>query len=97
TADFLKSNNINNQKLFKVQSGKKPNVKEFLENGKIDLIINIPTKYNRQEISDGYLLRRYATDHEISLINDVQIAKIFINSLCNLDIKDLSVKSWEEY
>ncbi|MFH1536824.1 MAG: carbamoyl-phosphate synthase (glutamine-hydrolyzing) large subunit [Patescibacteria group bacterium] len=97
TADFLSENNVLNTKLYKIQSKKDPNVKDYLENKKIDLIINIPTKYNRQEISDGYLIRRMATDFDISLINNLQIAKIFINSLINLRLKDLKIKSWDKY
>ncbi|MBU0731763.1 carbamoyl-phosphate synthase (glutamine-hydrolyzing) large subunit [Patescibacteria group bacterium] len=97
TSDFLTENKVHNQKVYKIQTNKKPNVQELLEKGKIDLIINIPTKYNRAEISDGYLIRRLATDHNISLINDQQIAKIFINGLCNLDLKNMPIKSWDEY
>lgn len=97
TSDFLEENEVKNEKLFKIHTKKRPNVLEVLEKGGIDLIINIPTKHNRAEISDGYLIRRLATDRGISLINDGQIAKIFINGLCNLDVRNMPVKSWDEY
>ena len=98
TSEFLKENGIKNTKLYKIQHpSKKPNLKDFLEKGKLDLIINIPTKYNRENITNGYLLRRLATDYNIPLVNNRRTAKMFIQSLADLKLKDLKIKSWDEY
>lgn len=97
TADFLTSYGIDNAKLYKITSNQEPKILPLLVNGKIDLVINIPTRYNHQEISDGYLLRRAAMDYNIPLINDLQIAKMLINAIINLSIKDLKIKSFDEY
>jgi carbamoyl-phosphate synthase large subunit len=97
TADFLTNHNIKNIKLFKISSKKKPNVLDYLQEGKIDFVLNIPTRFNHAEISDGYIIRRAATDYNIPLVNNVQIAKILINALVNLKINDLKIKSYDEY
>lgn len=98
TSDFLKENSVKNTKLYKIQhSNKKPNLKDYLEKGKLDLIINIPTKYNRENITNGYLMRRLATDYNIPLVNNRRTAKMFIQSLTDLSLNDLKIKSWDEY
>ena len=39
-----------------------PKILDYLKARKIDLVINIPLSTERQELSDGYLIRRTAVD-----------------------------------
>ncbi|MDP3970488.1 MAG: carbamoyl-phosphate synthase (glutamine-hydrolyzing) large subunit [bacterium] len=101
TSDYLSKNDKKNIKLYKVSAKNKPtnaqNVLDCINSGKIDLIINIPRKYSRRELTDGYYIRRTAVDYQIPLISNLQIAKIFSNAICNLTEDDLTIKAWSEY
>ena len=97
TAEFLKSNGVQVVELHKIQSKKSPNLLEALTSHGIDLVINIPKNYNRQEVTDGYLIRRKAIDLNIPLITNTQVAKIMAEALGKYTIDDLKIKSWKEY
>ncbi|MFA7278060.1 MAG: carbamoyl-phosphate synthase (glutamine-hydrolyzing) large subunit [Candidatus Gracilibacteria bacterium] len=97
TASFLKENGIDIVMLNKIQSKKSPNLLEALTSHNIDLVINIPKNYNRQEITDGYLIRRKAIDLNIPLITNTQVAKIMAEALGKYKLDDLKIKSWKEY
>lgn len=72
-------------------------VLKLIEDKTIDCVINIPRQYSHQELTDGYRMRRAAVDWHIPLISNVQIAKIYINAVCNLKFDDLLIKAWHEY
>lgn len=97
TADFLKKYNVKCKKVYKISTAKKPNVADVLQKDSLDLIINIPTKFNRKESSDGYKIRRKAADFNIPIISNRQVAKLFAKSLERYKEKDLKVESWDEY
>jgi len=76
---------------------KQPNVVDYIKDGKIDLVINIPKNYRTEELSNGYLIRRAAVDCNVMLITNRQIAMRFLESLAKLDHDDLKIRSWQEY
>lgn len=97
TADFFNKRGIKCQKLYKISSKKDPNVIDYISNNKIDLAIVIPTKFNRQEVSDGYLIRRRAVDMNIPLISNLQLARLFCEAILRKKLDDLAPLDWEEY
>ncbi|RJQ34346.1 carbamoyl-phosphate synthase (glutamine-hydrolyzing) large subunit [Candidatus Parcubacteria bacterium] len=99
TADFLTLNDIPCEKVFKISSGQSPNVSELLENGTLDLIINIPTRAFVGESTDGFIIRRKAVDMNIPLITNRQLAEGFIAALAETESKGngLNAKAWAEY
>ena len=68
-----------------------------MNNGKIDLVINIPKSEEKFELDNDYVVRRKAIDMNINLITNVQVAKRFVKAMEKYDEKDLTVKSWDEY
>jgi carbamoyl-phosphate synthase large subunit len=58
-----------------------PNTLSYLQQGKIDLVINIPKNYQEDELTTDYLIRRQAADHGISLITNLQLAQRFVEAL----------------
>ncbi|MDO8576333.1 MAG: carbamoyl-phosphate synthase large subunit, partial [bacterium] len=80
TADFLCENNILCDKVYKISSTIAPNVAELFDGGKLDLIINIPTK-GRENTTDGFTIRRKAIDMNIPLITNRQLAEAFVTAL----------------
>ena len=76
---------------------KEPNTLTYIANKKIDLVINIPQNIEKEELENDYLIRRKAVDFDVSLITNLQLAKRFVEALHRTHIKDLKVKSWDEY
>jgi len=73
------------------------NVMDMIADHRFDLIINIPKNRTRRENTNGYKIRRGAIDHNIPLITNVRLASAFIEAICSKDLKDLQIKSWQEY
>ena len=97
TADFLRSHEIASEKVWKMRSRREPGVLSLIERGKIDLIINIPTRAYERENTDGFTIRRHAIDMNIPLITNRQLAEAFVTALEEQKVNGLKVKSWSEY
>jgi len=97
TADFLLANGVKATVLHWPLDGKSPNTLEYLSQGKIDLVINIPKNYHEQELTNDYLIRRKAVDFSVPLITNIQLAERFVDALSRKPLGDLQIKSWAEY
>jgi len=97
TADFMRANNIKAKVLYWPLENKEPNVLTYIANKKIDLVINIPKNAQKEELDNDYLIRRKAVDFNIPLITNIKLAKRLVEALNNIELKDLKVKSWDEY
>ena len=97
TADFLLRNGVRATVLHWPLEGISPNSIEFLSQGKIDLVINIPKNYHDQELTNDYLIRRKAVDFSVPLITNIQLAQRFVETLSRKRLGDLQIKSWAEY
>ncbi|MCF7844521.1 MAG: carbamoyl-phosphate synthase (glutamine-hydrolyzing) large subunit [Kiritimatiellales bacterium] len=95
THGFLESRGIPSALLHKVSEPRSPNIREYLEKKRIDLVINIPTHSSSADQTDGYYIRRIATDQGIPLITNVQLAKRIIEALSTIKVpEDLPLMSW---
>ena len=97
TARFMEDNGIHVKKLHWPLSKKQPNVIDYLTGGKIDLVINIPKNFQEEELTNDYIIRRKAVDFAIPLFTNVQLARRFVEAVSRKTIKDLHIKSWNEY
>ena len=68
-----------------------------MDDGRIDMVINIPRSYDDLGRPDGYLIRRRAVDIGIPLITDLQLARAVINALKEHSQEDLHVRAWGDY
>jgi len=97
TADFLLAHGIETTVLHWPLEGKKPNTVDYLTQGKIDLVINIPKNYQEEELTNDYVIRRKAVDFSVPLITNIQLAQRFVECLARKNLADLQIKSWAEY
>jgi len=97
TAKFLQNHDMKTQILHWPLEKKEPNASTYIAEGKIDLVINIPKSTEKTELTNGYLIRRAAVDHNVPLLTNLQLAKRFVKSLMTKSEKDLKIKSLEEY
>ena len=97
TARFLEAHDMKAQVLYWPLEKKEPNASSYIATGKIDLVINIPKSAEKTELTNGYLIRRAAIDHNVPLLTNPQLAKRFVKSLMTKGMNNLKIKSIEEY
>ncbi|AII50911.1 carbamoyl-phosphate synthase (glutamine-hydrolyzing) large subunit [Hymenobacter sp. APR13] len=94
---FFTENDIPSTLLFWPNEPQEPNVLTYLKEKKIDLVINIPKNLSKGELDNDYKIRRTAVDFGVGLLTNARLAKAFIQAFCRLEMKDLKIKSWNEY
>lgn len=97
TNKLLTDNNIRSYLIYKISEKKNPNILNYLESKKFDLVINTPSLKDKVSEQDGYVIRRKAIDNNIPLINNIKIAVLFVNSIYRYNIEHLEIKSLGEY
>ncbi len=97
TSKFFAEQGIKAKCLEKISTKKSPNLLDGMMELDFDLIVNIPNNYDRNEITDGYLIRRKSVDLNIPLITNVQVAKTVAEALKHYKLEDLEIADWEEY
>ena len=100
TAQFLEKDGITATVLHKVSENKSPNILDYLDGKneeKLQLVINIPTAFTKEELEDEYIIRRKAADYGIPLITNLQLARLFAEAIAAIKPEELEVKAWDEY
>jgi carbamoyl-phosphate synthase large subunit len=96
THEFLESRGLPSVLLHKVSEPRSPNIREYLEQKRLELVVNIPTHSSSVEQTDGYFIRRLAADHGIPLITNVQLVKRFVEAMDREDPERLPLLQWPE-
>ncbi len=102
TADVLNEAGIAAIKLHKVkEAGADPNILDYLQERKIDLVINVPIAKKRSSYSDiltdGYIIRRQAVEFNVPVITNLQLAAALVDVLRHKDQNGTSIRSLNEY
>jgi len=97
TAKYYEMNNLEVEILYRPFDNEEPAILTYLNDGKIDLVINIPKSAEKVELESDYIIRRKAVDLNIPLFTNVQATKRFISSLEHYKSEELKIKSWDEY
>lgn len=98
THKFLKDNGIDSTHVFwPSETGMKPQAMDLLHAKEVDFVINIPKNLTREELDNGYRIRRTATDLNIPLITNARLATAFIRSFSAMSVGQIQIKSWDEY
>jgi len=98
THAFLEEHGIESTRLHPPLEEASPNVLEFLESGRIDLVINVPRSFERRDLSSGYLIRRKSVDFGVSLFTNIQAAELFVEAWTALGgTEEMQIRPWREY
>jgi len=103
TAETLHDEGIACQVVDKGEHGESSDVLRLLRKGAIDLVVNIPRSFDSQGRPDGFLIRRAATDLEIPLFTDLQLARAVVHMLARVrppqpgSTGSLQVLPWRDY
>ena len=77
-----------------------PSVVEAIRHGQIDLVLSIQKDSTEEELTNDYIIRREAVDHDVALItNRHRLPCVWPRLLpgCRSTINDLAAKSWAEF
>ena len=96
THEFLEARGIPSSLVHKLSEPRSPNIRDYLSNKRVDLVINIPTHSTGTERTDGYSIRRLATDQGITLITNVQLVKRVIEAIIQEDSTRLPLMPWPD-
>jgi carbamoyl-phosphate synthase large subunit len=96
THEFLESRGIPSALLHKISEPRSPNIREYLLSRRIDLVVNIPAHSSTTERTDGYQMRRLATDQGIPLITNVQLVKRLAEAIVQEDATQLPILPWPD-
>jgi carbamoyl-phosphate synthase large subunit len=103
TAEVLQAAGINTVAvLSKVkESGENPNILDYLQNQKIDLVINVPMGNKSRNYSDiltdGYIIRRQAVEFNVPVITNLELASALVRVLKKREHNGRSIRSLNEY
>ncbi len=103
TCQFLRENGIDACFVYKEYEKKNPTVTKLISDKIVSLVINLSEieegegRSFTKQLTDGYAIRRAATDNNIPLFTDLNKAVFFIHALNEYQIKELKVRSWKEY
>jgi carbamoyl-phosphate synthase large subunit len=102
TADVLNAAGVNATVLYKVKEARaNPNILDYLQERKIDLVINVPIVNKRTSytdiITDGYIIRRQAVEFNVPVITNLQLAAALVEVLKQKGKNGNSIRSLNEY
>ncbi|MEA3558800.1 MAG: carbamoyl-phosphate synthase (glutamine-hydrolyzing) large subunit [Candidatus Thermoplasmatota archaeon] len=96
TARFMRTNGIETETLRWPNERGAQNSLDFIKDGKIGLVINIPKNNEEEELSNDYLIRRTAVDNNVPLITNLKLAQRMMESLKFYDFDELPILEWDE-
>lgn len=103
TAEALQKSGVNNISiLHKVREvGRTPNIVDYIQEGKIDLVINIPMPNHlvtfSEVLEDEYTIRRLAIEFNIPVVTNLQLATAIIKILEQREANKFDIRSLNEY
>ncbi len=97
TADFMRAAGLTPEILRWPLEGGTPNALDFVRERRVDLVINIPKDYRKEELTNDYIIRRAAVDFGVPLITNLQLAQRLAEALYRVPIDQLAVRSWSTY
>jgi len=102
TAKVLEAHGIPATVLHKVKDPDvTPNILDYLQERKIDLVINVPIANRRSNmndiITDGYVIRRQAVEFNVPVITNLQLAQALVDVMRQNNQNGYSVRSLNEY
>ena len=97
TARFFNDNGVTASPVSWPDEDGPDNVLTMIAEHNFDLIINVPKNHSKRELTNGYRIRRGAIDHNIPLLTNGRLTRVFIEAFTHMTLDDIKIKSWQEY
>jgi len=99
TTEYMQGQGVKIEVLHYDVDNLKPTISDYMkkltiEDGRIELVINVPDNTLKKTVTNGYLVRRQAADSQIGLITNMKCAKLLVDSLER--VKKFGIKSLDE-
>ncbi len=91
TYNFFKKHGVETALVYKISQKGTPNLSDLLKQNIFDIIINVPTrkKSRDHQLTDGEKIRETAIELGVTLVTDVEVAKVLLHHLAqHLQIAD---------
>ncbi len=95
TADYLASNNLEVERVYKVNEGARPHVLDIMKNGDVKLMFN--TTEGKQAIQDSYELRHTALTMKLPYYTTIAASRASVKALKALKAGELNVKKIQDF
>ena len=103
TAEALRAAGISNVSVLRKvkEADANPNILDYLQEHKIDLVINVPKGNKRKSYSDvltdGYIIRRQAVEFNVPVITNLELAATLVKVLQQKGTDEVTIRSLNEY
>lgn len=94
---FLAAQGVESRLVQKLSEQTRPTVVDLIRDRAVDCVINVPRREDVRTMTDGYHIRRTAADLGVPLVNDAELARLFIRALLRFDRADLAVRPLSDY
>ncbi len=95
TADYISKHGIKCKKINKVNQGS-PHIVDILNTKKIALVINTGGGNSEAQLSDAVALRRATLANKVPYCTNMSTAKVCLEGIKSLKLKDISVTSLQD-
>jgi carbamoyl-phosphate synthase large subunit len=83
------------------ENNKKPNISDYLLNGKISLVINIPANgdyvVDQRILADEYAIRRLAVEYNIPVVTTIELASAIVEAVQYLRFQEPEILGLTDY
>ncbi len=98
THRFLTEHGVKAHVVHKVSEGASPNVVDLILSRRVECVINVPKRSSDElTLTDGYHIRRTAADIGVPLVNDAELARVFVRALLRHPRSTLPVRPLSAY
>jgi carbamoyl-phosphate synthase large subunit len=99
TAEVLRESGIEKVSvLHKVREpDRRPNISDYIRNGKIDVVINIPSVTSSRVLRDEYIIRRLAVEFNVPILTNLELASALVSTLDQNGESKMVIRSLNEY
>jgi len=96
TARFIRANGLEAETLRWPLDKVEPNSLDYIKEGRIGMVINIPKSNEEEELSNDYLIRRTAVECGVPLLTNLQLTQRLMEAMEQKG-SDIPIKAWDEY
>jgi carbamoyl-phosphate synthase large subunit len=97
TSRFLTEHKIPNTLVNKISTSGEPNVQTLMQRGVFGGMIVVTDPLHPAVTEDQYVMRRLAIDLGISLVTNLSVAKLLVESMTRYHANELSVTAWQDW
>jgi carbamoyl-phosphate synthase large subunit len=98
THAFLDRHGVTAQLVHKFSAGKKPSVVDLIVRRQVECVVNVPNRTaDETALTDGYHIRRSAADFGVPLVNDGELARLFIRAVLHHPRNTLDTRPLSDY